>query len=259
MSDFVNCKYQPNNIYNVDCYEALKEIPDKSIDLIYVDIPYLIESGGGGSSAVAKRINKLNYQNLKEIRNGIDYSIFEEFCRICKFIYIYIWCSKEQLLDIMDYFVNKKSCRMNLLVWCKTNPIPSTNNKLLPDLEYCLLFKEKGAKRFNDGYELKSKWYVSEINQKDKKLYEHPTIKPLELVKRHILHSTNENDIVLDCFLGSGTTAVACKETNRKYIGFEINKEYFEIAQNRLKGLCKQDLDQQKNGQTNLFDFIEEV
>ena len=156
----------------------------------------------------------------------------------------------------MKIFVDKYDCRYNLLVWCKTNPTPATNNVWLPDLEYCLVFKEKGAPNYNDGYELKSKWYISPINKKDKDLYYHPTIKPLELVKRHILHSTKENDVVLDCFLGSGTTAVACKELGRNYIGFEVNKEYFDIAQNRLNGISQKDIILKEKGIQNIFDFI---
>lgn len=208
--------------------------------------------GGAGTSEVAKRIHKLNYETLANIRDGIDYSIFDELCRVMKHIFIYIWCSKEQILDITKYFVEEKWCRVNYLVWCKTNPTPMTNNTLLPDLEYCLVFKEDGAKRYNDGYELKSKWYMSAINKNDKDLFGHPTIKPLELVKRHILHSTDPNDVVLDCFLGSGTTAVACKETGRQWLGFEIDKEYFEIAQDRINGI-------EKSGQTTLDLFNEQT
>lgn len=143
--------------------------------------------------------------------------------------------------DIMSYFIDKKKCNFNILVWCKTNCVPATNNSWLPNIEYCLVFKEKGSKRYNDGYELKSKWYISSTNKEDKDLYDHPTIKPLDLVKKHILHSTNENDVVLDCFLGSGTTAVACKETGRQYIGFEINKQFYEIAKDRLNGISQKD------------------
>ena len=76
----------------------------------------------------------------------------------------------------------------------------------------------------------------------------HNTIKPLELVERHILNSTQENDIVLDPFLGSGTTALACKHLNRKYIGFELKKEWYEISNNRLKGL-------NTKGEINLLDI----
>lgn len=116
----------------------------------------------------------------------------------------------------------------------------------LPDIEYCLCFKGKNAPRYNDGIELKHKWYLSEKNKNDKDLYEHPTIKPLELVKKHILHSTNEGDTVLDCFMGSGTTGVACKETGRNFIGIEIDDKYFKIAKDRLNGITA-------SGQTSIF------
>lgn len=156
----------------------------------------------------------------------------------------------------MNYFIKEKGCRMNILTWHKSNPTPLTNDTWLPDTEYCLVFKQKGAPRYNAGYELKSKWYVSSINKEDKDLYGHPTIKPLELVKRHVLHSTQPNDIVLDCFMGSGTTAVACKETNRQFIGFEIDKHYYEIAQDRLNGITKEDREKKKAGQLSIEDFI---
>ena len=67
--------FEINNIYNVDSYKAINETPDKSIDLIYTDIPYLIESGGSGQSELAKRIKKLQHEDLKEINSGIDYAI----------------------------------------------------------------------------------------------------------------------------------------------------------------------------------------
>ncbi len=155
----------------------------------------------------------------------------------CWSIYIYIWCSKDQIPHLIDYFVNKHKCNFNILVWCKTNAIPACNNVWLPNVEYCLVFKGEGTPRYNDGYELKSKWFLSPINVYDKEKYNHPTIKPLELVKRHILHSTKENDIVADFFSGSGTTLVACKETKRRYIGFEIDNKYVEITKDRLNGI----------------------
>lgn len=133
-----------------------------------------------------------------------------------------------------------------------------TNNVWLPDVEYCLCFKETGNIRYNDGYHLKSKYYVSEKNKKDKDLFEHPTIKPLELVKRHLQHACGKDFVVLDTFLGSGTTAVACKELGLNYIGFEKEPKYYEIAVNRLKGLTKQDRELKEKGQISLFDIIGE-
>lgn len=122
----------------------------------------------------------------------------------------------------------------------------------LPDLEYCLCIKENAAPRYNDGFEIKSKWYVSPKNKTDRDLYKHPTIKPLELVKRHLLHSTNEGDVVLDCFCGSGTTCLAAKETGRRYIGIEINQEYHKIAVNRLNGITA-------NGQCSIFTDFDNI
>lgn len=187
-----------NTIILGDSYKLTKEIPDKSIDCVYIDIPYLFESGGVSNTSLSKRIkNQMDFA-LKEIRDGIDYRIFDELNRIMKFINIFIWCSKEQILDILNYY-NKQNVNYEILVWAKTNPTPQTNGVWLPDLEYCLYFRAKNNK-LNDGYEYKSKWYLSQINKKDKEKYKHPTIKPLELVKRHLLHTTKKGDIVLDCF-----------------------------------------------------------
>ena len=86
-----------------------------------------------------------------------------------------------------------------------------------------------GNKRLNDGYALKSRWYVSSVNKEDKQNYLHPTIKPYELVKRHILHASNEGDLVLDPFMGSGTTCKVCKDLKRDYIGFEINEQFHKV------------------------------
>lgn len=214
-----------NNIYNCDCYEAIKKIPDKSIDVIYTDMPYLYKGINkkttNNKSRINNNINKLfdREKDLVKITKGIDYSIFDEFCRVC----IYIWCNKDQIYDILDYFV-KKDCNYNILVWCKTDPSPLCNGNLLPDLEYCLVIKQKGAKKFLGKYEDKSKFYVSGKNRSDKWEYEHPTIKPLELVKRHLRQCCEKGDVVLDPFLGSGTTAVACKELGINYIGFEKEK-----------------------------------
>ena len=184
---------------------------------------------GGGTSRIALSVMDKT-KEIKDIINGIDYSILDEFVRIMKKVNIFIWCSKSQMLDLMNYF---KEYNFEILVWCKTNPLPQTNHVWLSDIEYCLYFREKGVK-LNDGFYLKWKYYISGINQADKKVYNHPTIKPIEFVRNNILHVTQENDLVLDCFCGSGTTCVACKQTNRRYLGFEINKKYYEISKKRL-------------------------
>ena len=134
------------------------------------------------------------------------------------------------------------------------NPSPLTNNIYLPDTEYIVFAREKGVRLYGN-YHTKRKYYISGVNQADKKKWKHPTIKPLPFIENHIINSSNEgdlildcfagsgttlvgaineNDVVLDCFIGSGTTAVASILENRKFIGFEINKKYYEIAQYRI-------------------------
>lgn len=221
-----------NKITCGDSYKIIKEIPDKSIDCIYTDIPYLYVNGGLGHSEMCERTARKK-EELKDISNGIDYAILDEFKRVLKKVNLFIWCSKMQLLDIMNWGWQYNT---DLLVWCKSNPTPQTNNIWLPDVEYCVYMREFGV-RLNDGYDLKSKWYMSPANKSDKDDFSHPTIKPRELVKRHLLHATQENDIIFDPFVGSGTSCVAAKELNRQYIGIEIEPKWAKIAENRLNGI----------------------
>ena len=81
---------------------------------------------------------------------------------------------------------------------------------------------------------LKKKYYISGVNQIDKRKYKHPTIKPLPFIENHIINSSKEGDLILDCYCGSGTTLVGAIKNKRNFIGFEINKQYYEIAKKRV-------------------------
>jgi len=219
-----------NKIYNMDCIEGIKQLPDKSIDLVVTDPPYLIKSMNGGGF-IKNRPYKKDLDN--DLIEGFSESILDELCRVMKKINIYIWCSKEQIAWLLSYFQNK-GANIDLLTWHKTNPTPACNNKYLPDTEYIVFAREKGVKIYGT-YQTKKKYYITPINSKDKKLYNHPTVKPLEIIQNFIINSSLEGEIVLDPFMGSGTTAVACINTNRNYIGFEIDPDYYEAAQERIK------------------------
>lgn len=250
-----NCEFKPNNIYNIDCYEAIKKIPDKSVDLIITDPPYEIETDGGNTNIGKSLKNGLMLEFSKmEITNGINYKILDEFIRISRKPNIYIWCNKKQIIDYLNYFVKKHDCSFEIMVWCKTNPTPLCGGNYLIDKEFCLYFR-KGIK-LNTTFETAFTYWIEEKNIKDKQLFEHPTIKPKKIIKTLIKNSTQENDVVLDCFLGSGTTAVACKETNRQYIGFEIDEKYFKIAQDRLDGITYKERKIKERGQMSIFDFM---
>jgi DNA modification methylase len=223
-----------NKIHLGDSYDLIKQLPNKSVDLIYTDIPYDIQGGAGGGF-MSERISRVRDTELVGLKDGINYDILNEFVRVSKQINIFIWCNKRQLLPILNFF-NKEDILSEVLTWNKINPIPMTNNVWLSDIEYCLYFRSRGVK-LNDGYELKSKWHTSPINMDDKNEFGHPTIKPLELVKRHILHASKPNDIVFDPFMGSGTTAIASKEINRQYVGIEIDEKWHKVSVDRVNGI----------------------
>ena len=114
-----------NTIQLGNCYELIKSIPDKSIDLVYIDVPYDINYSGGGCLAKNVAHNKKMMNDHKEtLLKGFDIKLLDELCRTMKYIYIYIWCSKSQIKELMDYFVDKKKCNFNILCWCKDNPVP---------------------------------------------------------------------------------------------------------------------------------------
>lgn len=115
------------------------------------------------------------------------------------------------------------------------NAMPTYNNKYLTDTEYCLYFRNGSGQLKPTSYEDAKTFWIEPINQTDKRKYKHPTIKPLNMIEKLVNNSSKEGDVVFDPFLGSGTTAVACKKLNRNFIGTEINEEFYKIALNRIK------------------------
>ena len=224
-----------NKVVCGDCYKLIKEIPDKSIDLIYTDFPYFFNYNK--EQQTFRGTFKDIADKLQPMINDIDYSILDEFIRVLKHIYIYIWCSEKQIFKIANYFISK-GFNPKILVWCKTNSVRMNRKQFITDCEYCICIQETQG---NDIGHQPSKFYISALNSADKKRYLHPTVKPLDLVKEHISFLIKGDGIVLDPFMGSGTTAVACKQLGLKYIGFEINQEYVDIANDRLNDITQLD------------------
>ena len=222
-----------NKIHLGDALELLKKIPNNSVDLVYIDPPYEQKvSHGSGAFGVEK---KLHYAQFDHISSGFDYEVyFKEFERILKAINIYIWCSKAQVLPILEYWIGKKGCNWQPLRWIKTNPVPACGNKYMNDSEFCLFFRDPGVQVYGT-VESKKTFYISQTNKADKAIWKHPTIKPLDCVKSHIFNSTKEGDVVLDCFSGSGTTAVACYQLKRNFIAVEIDEKYHSLSVERLE------------------------
>ena len=178
-----------NNVYNMDCMEGIKLLDDKSIDLVIIDPPYKL------NLSKLKHPSSFNsYANeLLDLKDGFDLKVLDLLVQKMKKINIYIYCSKRQVKELLEYFMNK-DCNYEILTWHKMNPSPLTNNNYLPDTEYVVFAREN-----------------------------------------HIINSSNEGDLILDCFAGSGTTLVGAINQNRNFIGFEINSQYYEIAKQRIK------------------------
>ena len=218
-----------NEVYNMDCMEAIKLLDDKSIDLVVMDPPYFLNL-----TKVKNTSSFNNYANeLIGLKDGFDLKVLDLLIPKMKKINMYIYCSKRQVKDLIEYFISK-DCNYEILTWHKQNPSPLINNNYLPDTEYIIFAREKGVKLYGS-YHTKRKYYLSGVNQVDKKKYKHPTIKPLPFIENHIINSSQEGDLILDCYCGSGTTLVGAIKNKRNFIGFEIDKNYYEIAKQRVE------------------------
>lgn len=217
--------------YNEDCMEIMKHLPDSIFDLVVTDPPYEIATRGAG---IYKQDDKKYVQELDVMSNGFSEEVLDQLCRLMKKINIYIFCSQKQIIPLLTYFVVNRGCNYNIITWHKTNPIPACGNKYLTDTEYILFFREKGVRVYGT-YETKKTWYATPLNQGDKKKYNHPTIKPVDILQNLIINSSKEGEVVFDPFMGSGSTGVACKKTNRDFVGIEIDKNYYDIAVERIE------------------------
>lgn len=227
-------------IINADCQNVLSEIPDNSVNLILTDPPYLLTPHGGGKQGLADRSSKIR-DEIEFIANDFDFEpIFNEFIRICKVPNMIIFCSALQLGRTITFF-ESKGLRADVLVWSKSNPAPLSNGKYISDIEYIVYVHTKGSAWNGSAplaYKKKTKVYPIITNKDKNKI--HPTQKPIELIMELICVHSFEGDIVLDCFSGSGTTAVVCHSLNREFICVEKDFEFWKASVKRLEDHKKQ-------------------
>jgi len=218
MSELLPTNEEPIKIINDDCLNVLKKIPDNCIDLVLTDPPY----------GVRKKEDWDNFNNFIE---KIDIWINECY-RVSK--NGVIWFCADQMLPYI--LKNKENIFHRILFWDK--PAGSqfngaSNNNLWYSTE-CILVFEKGKLR-QKGKDSKYGYGFFQARTHKFDDFKHPTAKPYLLMQWLIKHYSNENEIILDPFAGSGTTGVACKQLKRKFIGIELNPEYIIVTKNRLK------------------------
>lgn len=221
-----------------DCYEEMERLISENIkmDLIILDPPYEVQSNGGWTVNTIKKLNKsLNNGIVKDnLVKWYDYQrAFDLLDKLQDNINIYFFCSKKQIMTYMNRYVNEKKCTFDIIMWHKKNALPTYFNKYLTDCEYILHFR-KWAKCKPESYEDAKTVFLWEINHKDKKLYWHPSIKPLPLLEKIIRNSSSPWDTVFDCFAWSGTTWVAAKNTGRNYYLVENELKNINLIHQRL-------------------------
>ena len=225
----VNEVIMTNRIYNMDCLEGLRRMPDNSVDLILTDPPYFFDTKKGKGTGIVKDSKYL--KEIEYMTNGFDLRILDECVRVMKRINAFFFCSREQIPMYIEYF-SALGANIQLLTWSKTDVPPLCNGKYLSDTEYIIYAYESNT---DERYTLITDHFITKKvrSSKNDPLY-HPTKKPIDILSSLIQSASKENDIVLDMFSGSASTAVACIETGRKYIGFELMEKYYKVGNKRI-------------------------
>ena len=223
--------YENDNgkLYHGNCLEAMPEL--ESVDLVLTDPPYNFEACGGGFYGVKWHGATSEPREYLNKLKAIDCTDFDPQSMLSALPvkYGYFFCNKTLISKYINY-AETNGLLYDLLVMHKSNPIPAKNNHYLHDLEYVVMMRPGGSYFYCDEYSLMSKLYSTTVG--NGKL--HPAEKPVNLMFKFIKVSCPEAGTVLDPFLGSGTTAVACEKLGRKWIGIEISEEYCEIAAKRI-------------------------
>lgn len=236
-----------------DCLELMKEIPNNSIDMAVIDPPYKLNKTTGGISTTG--FTNRWQGNLKgsdkkaSIINDIEFDEWlPEVYRLLKpQSHCYIWTNDKNLSDLICAAERVGFRLHNILVWKKNNCTP--NRWYMKNCEFILFLYKGNAKPIND----KSSSQFFEIQNKNGKNKLHPTEKPVKVIEKLICNSSDENDTVLDCFMGSGSTGIACLNTCRDFVGMELDASYFQIACKRIEEAQRQK--KMENAQMQIFDL----
>ena len=235
-----------NYIDNIDCLEGLKEVPDNSVDAVITDPPYFLSMGHAGSKETAFNTNSDQVNSNRTfgdltIAKPFYRQLFQEFRRVLKpdghFYFFTDWRGYAFYFPIMAEELPVR----NLIVWDKKSG-PGSYYTFAHEL---IIFGTSAPKLLHKGGT--NVWRMAAFSSgaaKTNGTKVHPTQKPVEIITKMIEDSTEPGAVVLDTFMGSGTTAVACMKTGRNFIGFEQNERYHAIAEQRIADTLEQLLEE---------------
>ena len=247
------------NIINGDSLIVLKSIEDDSIDMIFADPPYNLSNGGTTChSGKRVKVDKGDWDKSRGFDDDLNFhNAWISECRRVLKPSGTIWITgTSHSIYQCGYLLQKLNFHiLNDIAWYKPNAAPNLSCTVFAHSHETLLWakKDKNTKHIfnykemkngifaedklkNQDKQMRSVWSISTPAGREKEFGKHPTQKPINLLTRIVLSSTNDGDTVLDPFNGSGTTAVACKMIGkRNYIGIELEKEYIELTNKRLK------------------------
>jgi site-specific DNA-methyltransferase (adenine-specific)/modification methylase len=250
-----------NTIINGDCIEEMKKIPSNSVNLIFADPPYNLQLGGDLYRPNQTKVDAVD-DDWDKFSSFYNYDQFtkdwlEQSQRILdKNGAIWVIGSYHNIFRVGKILQDLGFWILNDIVWIKSNPMPNFKGTRFNNAHETLIwasksqlskpvFHYKSMKIANDDKQMRSDWYLpiclGAERIKVDGVKAHSTQKPEELLRRVIISTTNEGDIILDPFMGSGTTGAVAKKLGRNFIGIEKNKDYVKIAKNRIEGIVSID------------------
>ena len=245
---------EKNILYEGDCIEVMKQWDDACIDHCITDPPYNMSKKNGLAWAFSNHVTMSEKWDIFSRKEYLDFTRkwLEQVCRIVKPNgNIFIFGSFHNIYDI-GCILNEFDLKIiNSIVWFKPNAQPNITCRMLTESTEHIIWacngtKKNGknwvfnydiAKMLNGNKQLRNVWAIPYPSKNERKFGNHPSQKPIELISRIMLIATNKDDIVLDCFSGSGTTGVVAQSFGRKWIMVENNPEYNNIARKRLENV----------------------
>ncbi len=217
-------------IYLGDCKDILWELPCHFAQSIFTDPPYKFEGDAYSYLAFDGGRDYITDIQDAELSQGFDFDLLEIMEAKLAYTNMLFFCNKNQIYEYLKY-TRENKYRFQLLEWHKPNPIPlmGAGNIYLPDTEFIMHIFEKLQLEKRSA---SNTFFIHNVVRNEFSEC-HPTVKPEIVISKIIRHTTDKSDIIIDPFLGTGTTAVCAKKLGRKCIGIEIKEKYAIIAKER--------------------------